>query len=50
MLVKYGDGKITSVIDEEELEETQKIAVKEISKNIQKNKLPQNNVKEEKKN
>lgn len=38
MLVKYGDGKITSVIEEEDLEEVQKIATKEIAKNLQKNK------------
>lgn len=50
MLVKYGDGKITSVIEEEDLDEAQKIATKEIAKNMQKNKLPVTSVKEEKKN
>lgn len=35
MIIKYGDGKITSVIEtEEELDEQQKKAFKSVSKNI----------------
>lgn len=50
MLVKYGDGKITSIIEEEDLDETQKITAKEIAKNIQKNKNTVIVPKEEKNN
>ena len=31
MLIKYGDGKITSILDEEELTDEQKKAVKQLS-------------------
>ena len=51
MIIKRGDAQILNIIPEEELEEVQKVATKEIAKNIVKNKpISANTVKEEKKN
>ena len=51
MIIKRGDVKIINIIPEEELDEVQKIATKEIAKNLPKGKVtPVVAPKEEKKN